>query len=131
MVLIGFLQAQNCSGYTAAWRHPSAMQDFLTPAHYQRIARTLEDAKFQLAFFDDRLAMPDKLGADHRAAVQHGTVGAQCYTSEAGELMNCEVYGPFSVPRTKGHLDRSRLGELWKEAEGQWEGLSCAIGIYL
>jgi hypothetical protein len=45
--------------------------------------------------------------------------------------MNYEVYGPFSVPRTKSVLDRSRLGELWQEAEGQWEGLSSATGIFV
>ena len=30
-----------------------------------RIARTLEEGKFHLAFFDDRLAMPDIYGDDH------------------------------------------------------------------
>jgi hypothetical protein len=39
--------------------HPSTMSDFLTPEYYQRIARTLEDGKIQMAFFDDRLALPD------------------------------------------------------------------------
>ena len=47
------------------------MPDFLSDRHYQRIARTLEDAKFHLAFFDDRLAMPD-LSGDYSAAVRHG-----------------------------------------------------------
>src|SRR5262249_14424628 len=66
MSLIAFMQAQNCSNYVGSWRHPSSMTDFLTPAYYQRIARTLEDAKFDMAFFDDRLAMPDIYGNDHR-----------------------------------------------------------------
>ena len=59
MVLIGFLQAQNCSNYVGSWRHPATTNDFLTPDYYQRIARTLEAGKFHLAFFDDRLAMPE------------------------------------------------------------------------
>ena len=59
MSLIAFMQAQNCSNYVGSWRHPSSMSDFTSPEYYQRIARTLEDAKFDLAFFDDRLAMPD------------------------------------------------------------------------
>jgi len=40
MTLIAFLQAQNCSNLPGSWRHPSTMQDFLTPEYYQRIALT-------------------------------------------------------------------------------------------
>ena len=69
MKLIAFLQAQNCSNLPGSWRHPATMLDFLTPEYYQRIARTLEDGKFHMAFFDDRLAMPDIYGGDHATAV--------------------------------------------------------------
>jgi alkanesulfonate monooxygenase SsuD/methylene tetrahydromethanopterin reductase-like flavin-dependent oxidoreductase (luciferase family) len=72
MSLIAFMQAQNCSNYVGSWRHPASMTDFLSPEYYQRIARTLEDAKFDMAFFDDRLAMPDIYGDDHRETVAHG-----------------------------------------------------------
>lgn len=72
MILIGFLQAQNCSNYPGAWRHPAATGDFMTPQYYQRIARTLEDAKFDMAFFDDRLAMPEIYSESHDMAVRHG-----------------------------------------------------------
>jgi len=72
MVLIGFLQAQNCSNYVGSWRHPASHSDFLSPDYYRRIGAALEAGKFQLAFFDDRLAMPDILGADHKAAVEAG-----------------------------------------------------------
>ena len=65
MALIAFMQAQNCSNYVGSWRHPASTPDFLTPDYYQRIARTLEDGRFDLAFFDARLAMPDIYGADH------------------------------------------------------------------
>ena len=50
MTLVAFLQAQNCSNLPGSWRHPSTMLDFLTPEYYQRIARTLEDGKIQMAF---------------------------------------------------------------------------------
>jgi hypothetical protein len=59
MTLVAFLQAQNCSNLPGSWRHPATMLDFLTPEYYQRIARTLEDGKIQMAFLDDRLALPD------------------------------------------------------------------------
>ena len=70
--MVGFLQAQNCSNYPASWRHAESASDFMTPAYYGRIARALEDGKFHLAFFDDRLAMPDIYGADHGEAVRNG-----------------------------------------------------------
>src|ERR1044072_2500761 len=72
MSLIAFMQAQTCSNYVGTWRHPSSMTDFTSPEYYQRIARTLEDARFDLAFFDDRLAMPDIYGNDHRETVANG-----------------------------------------------------------
>ena len=70
--MIAFLQAQNCSNYPGSWRHPAAPPDFLSAKHYQRIARTLEESKFHLAFFDDRLAMPDSLGDSFEETVRHG-----------------------------------------------------------
>src|SRR5436305_12199385 len=72
MTLVAFLQAQNCSNLPGSWRHPSTMLDFLTPEYYQRIARTLEDGKIQMAFFDDRLALPDLYTGDHAEAVAAG-----------------------------------------------------------
>ncbi|MGE5269067.1 MAG: NtaA/DmoA family FMN-dependent monooxygenase [Thiohalocapsa sp.] len=72
MTLVAFLQAQNCSNLPGSWRHPATMLDFLSPEYYQRIARTLEDGKIQMAFFDDRLALPDLYTADHAAAVAAG-----------------------------------------------------------
>ena len=71
MAMVAFLQAQNCSNYPGSWRHPAAPTDFLTPGHYQRIARTLEESKFHLAFFDDRLAMPE-LGDNFEDTIRHG-----------------------------------------------------------
>jgi alkanesulfonate monooxygenase SsuD/methylene tetrahydromethanopterin reductase-like flavin-dependent oxidoreductase (luciferase family) len=72
MTMVGFLQAQNCSIYPGSWRHAATMTDFLTPEYYQRIARVLEEGKFHMAFFDDRLAMPDIYSGDHRDTVAHG-----------------------------------------------------------
>jgi hypothetical protein len=61
MKLIGFLQAQNCSNYPASWRHPSSKPNWFSREYYEEIGRTLERGKFHLAFFDDRLAIPDLL----------------------------------------------------------------------
>jgi hypothetical protein len=75
MTLVAFLQAQNCSNLPGSWRHPSTMLDFLTPEYYQRIAQTLEDGKVQMAFFDDRLALPDIYTGHHAEAVAAGVRG--------------------------------------------------------
>ena len=39
MVLVGFMQAQNCSNYPASWRHPDAAPDFLNEARTSRARR--------------------------------------------------------------------------------------------
>jgi FMN-dependent oxidoreductase (nitrilotriacetate monooxygenase family) len=72
IVLVGFLQAQNCSNFAGSWRHPESRLDFASPEFYAHIARTLEAAKFQVAFFDDRLGMPEFHGGRFAEAVEHG-----------------------------------------------------------
>lgn len=72
MALVAFLQAQNCSNFPASWRHPATTSDFTTPEYYQRIGRVLEDGKFHLAFFDDRLAIPDVYDDDYRVTMREG-----------------------------------------------------------
>ena len=82
MVMVGFLQAQNCTTLASAWRHPEARSDFMSAAYYQRIARTLEDGKFDMAFFDDRLALPDVYTATHAPAVENPFAANQVYGRE-------------------------------------------------
>lgn len=118
MILIGFLQAQNCSNYVGSWRHPHSASDFLTPDYYQRIARTLEHGKFHLGFFDDRLAMPDILGKDHREAVANGIrvikmdpstiltcMGMATRQLGLGSTYSTTYYQPFHVARVFATLD--------------------------
>jgi len=118
MVLVAFLQAQNCSNYPASWRHAESASDFLTPAYFQRIARTLEDARFQLAFFDDRLAMPDRYGDDFAESVRHGirvvkmdlfplltAMGLATRHLGLGGTYSTTYYEPFHVARIFATLD--------------------------
>src|SRR5206468_8478759 len=72
MALVGFLQAQNCTNLPSSWRHPESRDDSMSADYYQEIARILESGKFHMAFFDDRLAMPDRYGNDHRHTVEYG-----------------------------------------------------------
>src|SRR6266481_4139339 len=72
MVLVGFLQAQNCTNLPSSWRHPESRDDSMSADYYQEIGRILESGKFHMAFFDDRLAMPDRYGNDHAHTVEYG-----------------------------------------------------------
>ena len=68
----GFLQAQNCTNLPSSWRHPQSRDDSMSADYYQEIGRILESGKFHMAFFDDRLAMPDRYGNDHAHTVEYG-----------------------------------------------------------
>src|SRR3546814_7427670 len=72
LAVVCFLQAQNCTTCPGSWRHPEALADSWSPEYYQHIARVLEEGKFDLGFFDDRLSMPDMYGRDHAHTVEHG-----------------------------------------------------------
>lgn len=123
MALIGFLQAQNCSNYVGSWRHPHSATDFLGPEYFQRIGRALEYGKFHLGFFDDRLAMPDILGSDHREAVKNGIrvvkmdpvtilacMGMATRYLGLGSTYSTTYYEPFHVARVISTLDLMTSG---------------------
>jgi FMN-dependent oxidoreductase (nitrilotriacetate monooxygenase family) len=118
MTLVAFLQAANCSNYPASWRHPATTPDFLSATYFQRIARTLEEGKFHLAFCDDRLAMPDRYGDDFTTAVQHGirvvkmdlipvltAMGLATQHLGLGATYSTTYYEPFHVARVFATLD--------------------------
>ena len=123
IVMVGFLQAQNCSNYPASWRHSESAGDFMSPAYYGRIARALEDGKFHLGFFDDRLAMPDIYGANHAESVSNGVrvvkmdpvpilATMAMSTKCLGLAATCSTtyYGPFHIARTFMTLDHMTGG---------------------
>ena len=118
IAMIAFLQAQNCSNYPGSWRHPAAPPDFLTARHYQRIAQTLEDGKFHMAFFDDRLAIPDSLGDSFDETVRHGiravkmdllpiltAMGMVTTRLGLGGTYSTTYFEPFHVARAFATLD--------------------------
>ena len=118
MALVGFLQAQNCTNLPASWRHPESRSDFLSAEYYRDVARVLERGKFHLAFFDDRLAMPDRYGNDHVHTVEHGircvkldpivvlmTMGMATERLGLGSTYSTTYYEPFHVARLFATLD--------------------------
>jgi FMN-dependent oxidoreductase (nitrilotriacetate monooxygenase family) len=112
MILVGFLQAQNCTTLASAWRHPDAHSDFTTAAYYQRIGQVLEAGKFHLGFFDDRLAMPDIYGGNPAEVVANGVrvvkidpvaalmaMGFGTQYLGLGSTASTTYYEPFDVAR--------------------------------
>ncbi|MBS0641185.1 MAG: LLM class flavin-dependent oxidoreductase [Acetobacteraceae bacterium] len=118
MVFVGFLQAQNCTNLVSSWRHPESRMDSWSADYYQTIGRVLEEGKFQVAFFDDRLAMPDLFTNDHRHTVEHGircvkmdpitvlTVMAMATKRLGlGATRSTTYYEPFDTARVFATLD--------------------------
>lgn len=120
---VAFLQAQNCTTIPASWRHPDARIDAYTPEYYQHIARVLEAGKFDIGFFDDRLAMPDMYGGDHAHTVENGircvkmdpiaclmTMGAATTRLGLGATYSTTYYEPFHVARVFQTVDLMTKG---------------------
>ncbi len=118
MTLVGFMQAGNVTVYSGSWRYPSADLSFLELEYYLRVARTLEQGKFDLVFFDDRLAMPGVYGDSVAEAVRYGArpikldltailggiIGATSRIG-VGATYSTTYYSPFHVARTFATLD--------------------------
>lgn len=123
MTMVGFLQAQNCTTLSASWRHPQSASDFTSPEYFRRIARVLEAGKFHLAFFDDRLGMPEYHGGAYQDAVAHGVRCVKmdpiaCLMPMAmaterlgiGATYSTTYYEPFHVARMFASLDLMTRG---------------------
>jgi len=119
MTLVAFMQAQNCTNLPASWRHPASSGDFLDAHYYEDIGRTLEEARFHLAFFDDRLAIPDVFQQDHRETLREGiravkldpmlcalTMGNATKHLGVGVTYSTTYYEPFHVARIFATLDQ-------------------------
>jgi FMN-dependent oxidoreductase (nitrilotriacetate monooxygenase family) len=126
MVMVGFLQAQNCTNLPSSWRHPQSRTDATTADFYAEIGRVLERGKFHMAFFDDRFAMPDRYGSDHAHTVEYGIrcvkmdpvvtmMAMGLATSKLGiaSTASTTYYEPFDVARkfmTADHMLGGRAG---------------------
>jgi FMN-dependent oxidoreductase (nitrilotriacetate monooxygenase family) len=147
MIMVGFLQAQNCSNFAGSWRHPDSASDFTSPEFYARIGKVLEAGKFHLGFFDDRLGMPEFHGGRFAEAVAHGIRCVKmdpiaCLMPMAmatsrlglGSTYSTTYYQPFHVARLFQTLDLMTKGRAaWNvvtsmnDVEAQNMGLAEAI----
>jgi len=142
MVMVGFLQAQNCTNLVSSWRHPESRTDTWSPEYYADLGRVLEEGKFQVAFFDDRLAMPDRYGNDHRHTVEHGircvkmdpvtvmmVMGAATKRLGLGSTRSTTYYEPFDVARTFATIDLMTNGRAaWNVVTSMNDGEALNMG---
>ena len=118
MTLVAFLQAQNCTNIASSWRHPLSRTDTWSADYYRHVGRVLEEGKFHLGFFDDRLSMPDLYGRNHAHTVQHGircvkldavtvltVMGMATERLGLGATYSTSYYEPFHVARVFATLD--------------------------
>ncbi|MBM3223630.1 MAG: LLM class flavin-dependent oxidoreductase [Candidatus Tectomicrobia bacterium] len=123
ITLVAFLQAQNCTTLPASWRHPEARIDSTSPEYYRHIGRVLEAGKFDIGFFDDRLAMPDLYTGNHAHTVAHGircikmdpvvvlmTMGMATERLGLGATYSTTYHQPFHVARAFATLDLMTQG---------------------
>lgn len=101
------------------------MTDHLTPEYFQRVARTLEEGKFDMAFFDDRLALPDIYGNSHRDTVKYGVRATKLEPTTVlmamamatsrlglGATYSTTYYEPYHVARLYATLDLMTKGRV-------------------
>lgn len=114
------------TGASGAWRYPSSEQfRFLDASYYQQVARTLEQGKFDLIFFADKLAVPGRFPKSIEDSLRTGTWGAAhpdplllltaiaAATERIGlaSTISTSYQAPFHVARavsTLDHLSRGR-----------------------
>jgi FMN-dependent oxidoreductase (nitrilotriacetate monooxygenase family) len=73
MKLVAYLKTGPTATHAGGWRHPaSALHDIFDPRRYEQLARTLEDARFDAAFFADTFGIPDVYGGNFRTYVERG-----------------------------------------------------------
>ncbi|HME21662.1 MAG TPA: LLM class flavin-dependent oxidoreductase [Acetobacteraceae bacterium] len=142
MVMVGFLQAQNCTNLVSSWRHPESRDDSMSADYYRTIGRVLEEGKFHLGFFDDRLAMPDRYGNDHRHTVQHGircvkmdpvtvltVMGMATERLGLGATCSTTYFEPFHVARVFATLDLMTGGRAaWNVVTSMNDGEALNMG---
>lgn len=68
--LAAFLIAGAVAHSHALWRHPETDPNFLSPRYYQQLAKILEQGKFDMVVFADRLAISEAYGRDFQVAVE-------------------------------------------------------------
>ncbi|MDR2127863.1 MAG: LLM class flavin-dependent oxidoreductase [Burkholderiaceae bacterium] len=106
-------------GRASGWLDPRAEHGWLSAAYYQKIGRILESGRFDLAFFPDILAVPNRYNGSIEGQVRYGALGSlrldptpilsniAAVTERLGlaATVSTSYQQPFHVARTFATLD--------------------------
>ena len=144
MHLAGFMHASQVVHSHAIWRHPKTHSGFLTPEYYQNVARILEQGKFDLVFFADILATPDRYGNSFKTSIKYGSQGAvtldpvlvattMAVATEkigVGVTRSATYYHPYDLARTFATLDHLSKGcAAWNVVTSSGDATAQNFGI--
>jgi len=93
-------------GRPGDWRYPGSVPGWLSARYYQDIARTLEDARFDLAFFADILSVPDR--RQHRYSITERRTGIDADRPTACSFLDGRQASSKTAPHGGAAPNRSR-----------------------
>lgn len=144
MHLSAFLIAGHVAHSHALWRHPQTQLGFLQPQIYQNIAQILEQGKFDLIFFADRLGISDGYGNNLEVGLKYGDqdaarlepvpvlamMAASTQYIGLGATRSTTYYHPYQVARTFATLDHLTCGRVaWNVVTSVNDGEAQNFGI--
>ena len=111
-------------GRPGGWRYPQSENGWLDINYYKNIAQTLEKGRFDLAFFADILAVPNRYQGSHDSQLRHGALGSlrleplQVLTAMAAATSHLGLaatkstsyYEPYDLARGLATLDHLSAG---------------------
>lgn len=111
-------------GRPGGWRYPSSESGWLDASYYQNMARVLEQGLFDMAFFADILAVPDRYQGSNDTQLRYGALGSlrldplivlsimASVTRHLGlaSTRSTSYYEPFEVARSFATLDHLSAG---------------------
>jgi FMN-dependent oxidoreductase (nitrilotriacetate monooxygenase family) len=111
-------------GRPGGWRYPASESGWLNAEYYKHIARTLEHGLFDMAFFADILAVPDRYQGSNDSQLRYGALGSlrldpvvvlaimAAATNHLGlaSTRSTSHYEPFEVARSFATLDHLSAG---------------------
>jgi FMN-dependent oxidoreductase (nitrilotriacetate monooxygenase family) len=126
MHLCAYLKTCATASYAPAWRHPAAaLHDIWEPERYEHLARTLEAARFDAAFFADGLGVSDLYRGSYADYLGRGgqtslldpmtvlPLMARATTHLGiGPTLSTTFHQPYHLARSLGSLDLLSKGRV-------------------
>jgi FMN-dependent oxidoreductase (nitrilotriacetate monooxygenase family) len=126
MHLCAYLKTCATASYAPAWRHPAAaLNDIWEPERYEHLARTLEAARFDAAFFADGLGVSDLYRGSYADYLGRGgqtslldpmtvlPLMARATTHLGiGPTLSTTFHQPYHLARSLGSLDLISKGRV-------------------